>query len=212
MNKLLGLSGALLLMGCGAAPENPANSLANTEWVLTAFEAASGVADKPSQYFTLRFNGSTQLQGDSACGHYQGQYQQTDALINISALTNQITANCALNLPDADYFTYLNASKTLTVSDSTLALQLPDGRHLKFVKKFPGCNNPLPVAGTPGNTVEIIPAHQPVTDLISSFEQKYPDFVITSAANCANSVVASVNPDTLAQLRCNTAVASLVYK
>ncbi|RZA00679.1 MAG: META domain-containing protein [Moraxellaceae bacterium] len=214
MNKMIYLAGALLLASCGGQPKST-SSLNNTDWVLTGFESATGISNAPNRYFTLSFSADAKLGGTiESCRFYTGEYTQTDALIDIKNVKDEIVQNCSKELQDADYIAQLNSVKTFTTSSSpdTLKLNLLDGRRLNFSRKFAVCANSKAVTGNNTGKVEITTASQPIGDLIAHYEETKPDFVIVSAGSCTNSVIASVNPDTLADLRCNNAVTSLVYK
>lgn len=223
MYKIALIAGALILGGCNAAPgtdttknTNTDSRLADTQWVLTGYESSVGVNSLPNQFLTLGFKANNQLEGYVGCRLIVGAYTQTDSLLSLNGGIQPKTSTCETTAEDANFIAKLNAVKSFSATDQNLSLQLPDGSRLNFTKKFAGCSNPKIVLGTSRSdsiSVEITAWNKPIGDLIANYEKARPDFVLQSASDsCTNSVIASVNDNTLMELRCDSGVSELTYK
>jgi heat shock protein HslJ len=214
MYKIALMASALLVVSCGGKPVGTAPAkLADSQWVLTGFESKLGVSQSPSGYYTLGFTAANKLEGAAGCFALSGEYTQTDNLLTLKSTAHSNDTSCVSAAEDAQFLEQLNGAKSFTTTEQTLVLNLPDGQRLNFIKKFPGCAKPIAIQNALTSRLEILPKNSPIDDLITQYEKTRPDFVVVSPAdNCAKSVVASVNPNTLMELRCDPAVAELIYK
>lgn len=219
MKKCLWSIASLLLCACGGAePEALQNNLADTRWVLTAIGENTGVKTDATGYATLHFNADKKITGQFACGTFTGDYLVEGSLVTISNLQSYNNV-CGAIGPDTFYFSLMQSAKTYVKQGEGLTLSQGDGRQLNFVSQFAGCNNPLavtgealPVAGVTQDLhiVKIETKNIEIDTFIANLEKSSPDFVIQNTGSCSPGVVAQINPNTLAKLRCDNTVASIV--
>lgn len=212
MYKIAFMASALVLAGCGGQVDQPLYKLADSQWVLTGFESKLGVKQAPVRYLTLEFSGTNKIGGQVGCFAIKGDYSQTDAALGIKSAEVVKETNCVSAQEDTDFVAGLNSAVSFKQSAQTLALDLPDGRKLNFIKKFPGCTNPLPTQHEPTERLVISTRNIPLNDLIAQYEATRPDFrIVTAGDSCSTSVTVSVNPNTLMELRCDSRVAELIF-
>lgn len=213
MYKITLMASALALVGCGGGPvEKPTDNLANSQWVFTSFESNVGVKQASERYLTLDFNSANKIDGQVGCFAVKGDYSQTEKMLSIKASEERKETSC-VSAEDSAFIAQLNSAASFRLLPQTLVLDLPDGRKLNFSKKFAGCSNPRAIQNTQTEQLEIVPNNIPVDDLIAQYEALRPDFrIVSNAQSCSKSVIASVNPNTLMQLRCDTNVAELIFR
>ena len=222
MKKILMGATALCLVACQGETVVDSQALANTEWVLKYSQSDIGLQEPLDGLFTVKFGMQSQVEVSHQCGTYNATYTaeySNDGLsapMQISSMGSADSASC-----DAALITYQNTLNTITDYDlqgDTLVLKEGDAASLILTRRFNLCSSPASLAGSPSNdlyapvSVWLDFGDTPHASIIQQFDAQYPDFTIMPSSECDARVLASMNRNTLDQLRCNDAINSVTYR
>ena len=223
MKKLLMGATALCLVACQGETIVDSQALANTEWVLKYSQSDIGLQEPLSGLFTVKFDAQSQVEVSHQCGTYITTYTaeySADGLsapMQISSMGSPDDASC----DTAQLMVYQNTLNTITGYDldgDTLVLSEGEIASLILVRRFSLCSSPASLTGSPSDdifapvTVWLDLGDNAPAGITQQFDEQYPDFTVMPSSECDARVLASMNRNTLDQLRCNDAVNSITYR
>jgi len=100
--------------------------LTNTSWSLLSINGQAPIAGRA---LTLSFQANNQLNGDSGCNSYGGQYQLNGSRLRVTQMVSTLRA-CAeqpLNVQEAAFQTALSEAVQFSLAGSQLTLQNASG-------------------------------------------------------------------------------------
>ena len=223
MKKLLMSVTTVCLVACQGDTVLDSQALANTEWVLKYSQSDIGLQESLSGLFTVKFDAQSQMEVSHQCGTYMTTYTAeytSDGLsapIKISSMGSPDEASCDTTQLMA-YQNTLNAITDYDLNADTLILNEGNIASLILVRRFNLCSAPASLTGSPPDDV-----YAPITvwldvgdnahpGITQVFDEQYPDFMVMPSSECDARILASMNRNTLDQLRCNDAVNSITYR